>query len=334
MLSPYRWHLPVWQQLWQQPDRLPHALLLHGMGGIGKRQFASALAARLLCTALTAEGFACGACASCHWLEQGSHPDFYWLAPESGEEAEAESSKPQKRKSVWITVDQVRELVQRTSLSKHQGGWRVVVVDTAEQLNLNAANALLKTLEEPSQHTLFLLLSSRLNRVMPTIRSRCLKLALPSPDFTVAREWLDEQGVSQAQDCLYEAGGAPLAALALAEPEYRENADRVLQALTKGVAMDPLALAEKCQDMAMSDFVDILQKWLYDLQQMQAAGSARFYPQYGELLQGLGKSVNLSRLLDMQELARRCRKTANHPLNNRLVQEELLINYQSLFRLG
>lgn len=328
----YVWHDTVWQQLWQQPERLPHALLLHGPEGTGKRQFARAVAARVLCQSPATDGYACGHCASCHWLEQDSHPDFFLLSPDSGEEAEAEGDKPQKRKSAWITVEQVRGLVDLTALSKHQGGWRVVIVEPAEQLNLNAANALLKTLEEPSERTLFLLVSSRLNRVMPTIRSRCLKLALPAPDLPQAESWLREQGVAQSAALLHEAGGAPLLALDLAEPAYREQADWLLQSLVQGPQMDALLVAEKLQDMPIATCVDIVQKWLFDLLQTRLVKAGRFYPGYANNLQALVKSVNLNKLTALMETAQRIRRSAYHPLNARLVQEELLLGYQALFQ--
>lgn len=328
----YVWHDPVWQQLWQQSERLPHALLLHGPAGTGKRHFALAVAARILCQNPAADGYACGQCASCHWLEQETHPDFFILSPDSGDDEAADSDKPQKRKSAWITVEQVRDLVELTALSKHQGGWRVVIVEPAEQLNLNAANALLKTLEEPSERTLFLLVSSRLNRVMPTIRSRCLKLALPAPVPAQAEAWLSEQGLSHAAALLHEAGGAPLLALELAEPGYREQADWLLQALGKGPAMDALQVAEKLQDMPIVTCVDIVQKWLFDLLRMSLVKAGHFYPDYANNLQALVKSVNLSRLTALLDTAQRIRRAAYHPLNARLVQEELLLGYQALFQ--
>ena len=206
---------------------MPHAILLHGPHGTGKTRFAERFAQALLCEAPTANGDACDRCASCHWFVQYSHPDYRRLRPEvldestaaeGDETGEADESrkgaKTTKVPSKEIKIDQIRALADFMNISTHRQGMRVVILYPAEALNAAASNALLKTLEEPPPHTIFLLVSNRPDRLLPTILSRCRKFALAMPPSRLALAWLAEQGIQDAEAWLAEQGGAPLAALA------------------------------------------------------------------------------------------------------------------------
>ena len=165
MAEVYPWQENLWQQLAGRAQHA-HAYLLHGPAGIGKRALAERLMARLLC--LSPSGLdACGNCKSCHLLAAGTHPDNFVLEPE-------EADKP-------IKVDQVRELVEFVVQTAQLGGRKVVLLEPAEAMNLNAANALLKSLEEPSGNTVLLLISHQPSRLLPTIKSRCVQQACPLP---------------------------------------------------------------------------------------------------------------------------------------------------------
>src|SRR5688572_22336339 len=195
-------------------ERMPHALLIHGPAGIGKVQFARALAAAMLCETPGAKE-ACGHCASCHWLSQGNHPDFREILPEAAVEeeegeAEAEVGKAEKAKSLVIKIDQIRAVADFISLSTHRDGHRVLVLHPAEALQPASANALLKTLEEPPPRTLIAMVSDRPARLLPTLRSRCRKIALGPPPRAAALAWLRGQAVEQPEAALDAAGGAPL----------------------------------------------------------------------------------------------------------------------------
>jgi DNA polymerase-3 subunit delta' len=208
VLHPLPWHAGIWATLCERAlaGRLPHGLLLAGQEGIGKRHFASAFATWLLCERKPdGQQGACGECRSCaQWLA-GSHPDTVLMTPETG-----------KRE---IRIEQVRGLLERLSLTRHYGGHRVVRVQPAESLNINAANALLKTLEEPPEGTVFLL-SSALPRSLPaTVRSRVqhVRMAPPSPAQAIA--WLEAQGVDQAEQRLAASAGNVMRAWAQRDEE-------------------------------------------------------------------------------------------------------------------
>ena len=149
-------------------DRLPHSLMLVGQKGLGKFELARSFAASLLCESPQTDGLACGKCLACNWFAQGNHPDFRLLQPEAlSDDIEIEDGK--KRPSLQITIDQIRALDEFFNVGTHRGGLRIVLVNPTEAMNRSTANSLLKTLEEPSPGTLFLMVSSEPMRLLATI---------------------------------------------------------------------------------------------------------------------------------------------------------------------
>lgn len=240
---PFVWQHEIWQRLTSLADsaRLPHALLLSGHNGIGKQRLALAFAARLLCQVPTAQG-ACGACKSCQLLSYGTHPDFVWLQPET----DAKTEKTAK----FIKVDQIRELVGFAEKSAQLGGYRVVLIEPAHLLNVQAANALLKTLEEPGRDTLIMLLSAQPLSLSATIRSRCQQITLATPLVADALAWLAPQvrDEDMARLLLSLSDGAPLAALELRDALWFGERERLLK--------DLLALRERRQSA-----LSVAQRW-------------------------------------------------------------------------
>lgn len=240
---PYPFHAYAWQSaLWQslgellQQQRLPHALLLSGADGLGKERFARAFAARLLCQ-VPRDGVACGQCKSCNLLVAGTHPDLMWLTTLTDEK----TGKTAKA----IRVDQIRELVSFAEKSAQMGGWRVVVLSPAHLLNVQAANALLKTLEEPGRDTVLMLLTSQPLSLAPTLRSRCQQRPLPIPTEAEALAWLTPQvgDEGKARLLLALSRGAPLAALALREAEWFSQREALLRDLMQLAQQRQTALA-------------------------------------------------------------------------------------------
>ncbi len=173
------WQAAVWEQLGQQfgDEQLPHALLLNGVEHCGKTQLAMALARLLLCKKPVA-GHNCGSCHACELSRSGSHGDFQWLAPEGT--------------SRVIKVDQVRALVEFVTRTASLGTRKVAVINPAESMHRSSANALLKSLEEPSPDTYIILVCHQAQGLPATIRSRCqpAKLLMPSQDDGLP--WLDQ----------------------------------------------------------------------------------------------------------------------------------------------
>lgn len=334
----FPWQRELWQRFLQLRERMPHAILLHGRQGIGKQVFAQALADALLCETPNADGFACGQCVSCGWQGQGSHPDFRLIEPEDrGEDEigdnlnEAASTAKTKKKSRHILIDQVRALGDLVSLTTHRHGLRVVLLHPAEMLNLSAANALLKMLEEPPPATLFILVTHQLPRLLPTIRSRCHKIAMTMPTYSEAESWLAGQGIGDPVFCLAQSGGAPLTALEADNPELREGIDAFATQLSRCGRIDPTASAAHWSKDDYALALSALQKWSYDLASSRLADQVRYYPAQAASLQAMAKSVDLASLLDFQRKLTEARAQANHPLNTELQLEALLVRYSQMF---
>jgi DNA polymerase-3 subunit delta' len=202
------WLGEYWRQLSTRLERneLPHALLICGDAGLGKRALANALASAALCESRLPDGLACGKCRLCQLMAAGSHPDHMVVGFELRDDGKPRSE---------ITVEQIRRLSQRLSLSTQFGGLQVVIIDPADKMNTSAANALLKTLEEPSASTVILLISDAPARLPATIRSRCQRIELKVPDLAEARLWLVEQGIAEkvAEEALKSTLGNPGEAL-------------------------------------------------------------------------------------------------------------------------
>ncbi len=222
-----------------QRRQLPHAMLIAGAAGLGKRALAKRLVEAALCEQRGDNGMPCGRCRSCLLLAAGTHPDRVHVTLELRDDGKLRSE---------ITVEQIRQLSQRLSLSSQFGGLQLVVIEPADVMNTNAANALLKTLEEPSASTIIILVSDRPARLPATIRSRCQRIAVAVPGNHEARAWLVANGIADAQASAALAAtlgnpGRALAAISDQTLPLRAECVRDLGALRRGRA-SALAVAE------------------------------------------------------------------------------------------
>jgi DNA polymerase-3 subunit delta' len=331
MKTLYPWQAAAWSQLMREMDRLPHAMLITGEQGIGKRRFAEYLAQFLLCEDEAKTTAPCGMCDGCRWYMAGNHPDYRVLSPEDKESDASEEGKP-KRKSQVIGVDDIRDLADFVNLTAHRKGIRVTVVYPAETLNVAAANAFLKTLEEPPSGAMFILVSNHWRRLLPTIRSRCRVFPMATPEHVTAAAWLAQQQVVNPVLHLAHTGGAPLAALEDATAEWLPNRKAFLAHIANPAVLDVLAVASELEKakLEMSLVVGWLQKWVHDLINIKMTGKLRYYPDWESDLQRLAaQSPVFFHYIDRLNEAMRL---AHHPLNQRLVFESLLFAYLDALR--
>lgn len=328
----YPWQTELWQRLNGLRSRLPHALLLKGAAGIGKLDLAMDYAQAILCESPLENGMACHQCPSCHWFAQESHPDFRLVQPEVLNESEDAEKESGKKASSEISVAQIRALANFATLSSHAGGYRVILIHPAEAMNANSANALLKTLEEPTDKLLFLLISHKPQQLLPTILSRCLSIAVPMPEVEQSSSWLKQQGIADPANLLAQTGFAPLLALQWAEEDEDVETRKVLLDAVKSGKFDALALAEKLQKSAPVQVVHCLQQWCYDLLSIKQAGKVRYFPQYLNSIENIARSLPLPALLKFLKDLQLARREATHPLNARLQFESLLLGYQQAFK--
>ncbi len=341
------WLTPALAALLSTGQRLPHALLLHGQAGLGKRLLGQALARGLLCEssdpALRAVG-GCGRCDACGWFGQRSHPDFRTVTSEAlaaaeglkstddadpdTDDAPTGATRAKRAPSKEIKVDQIRALHAFLSVATHRSRSRVVLLDPLDAVNDIAANALLKMLEEPPPATVFILIGEKLGRVPATIVSRCRKVFVATPPAPLAVEWLTARGASDAKDLLALAGGAPLAALALADDAESMRCHRALVAfLAEPSTEAALVTAEGFGKGAPAPIVRWMQQWVADCISTHLAGSIRYHPTQSHAIERLARAARIDDLMDLMQRLNAVRWSIDHPLNTRLLLESLLCAY-------
>ena len=312
-----------WQQLLAKVDRLPHALLLHGAPGVGKLRLAERFAQFLLCEKRGQGTDPCGACEGCRWFLGGNHPDVRTLEPEAiarlaapaeeeGEEDARKSAKP----SLQIKIEQTRALAAFVNLVSHRGGRRIAIVHPAEDMNAATANSLLKSLEEPPPSVVFLLVSHRPARLLPTIRSRCVPVPVPLPDARAATAWLERQGVREAARWLAFAGGSPYQALEYASGERGAAIARVVRRIAAG---DLTAAADVKDRDELEPLSEILQKIALDRAFAALTGRAKYSPATAKIAAGDARVwLAYARAMGRNRLLTR------HPLNPKLFAADMV----------
>ncbi|AGA91110.1 DNA polymerase III, delta'' subunit [Thioflavicoccus mobilis 8321] len=326
---PPPWLQPVWAVLTQArvAGRLPHALLISGPTGIGKRRLATAFVDALLCSAPGSDqgvnGGACGRCADCHLLAVGNHPDRLAAGPDP----EAKSNE--------IRVDAIRELIDREGLTPHRGRRKVVVIDPAHQLNRAAANSLLKTLEEPAPTTLLVLIAEEPNRLPATIRSRCQRLALSPPSESAALEWLAGRvGDRDPRRLLHLAHGAPLRALDYLADGRLERHETLFEGFHGVLAgrRDPVTEARGWIELDPALSCEWLAGWVSDLLRLTAdpACDCLIDLERHAVLKGLAQGLEPAPAHRYLQRVFEARGQVDSTINKQLLFESLLIGLAGL----
>lgn len=322
-LAPLPWQNHNWQRLAGQlaDQKLPHALLLAGSKGVGKAHFAETFSRLALCLSPINQ-VPCGSCKTCLLLHAGSHPDFISIRPEE--------------KSKVIKVDQVRRLTEFVAKTPQQGRRKVAIIEPAESLNINAANALLKCLEEPAGDTVLLLISHIPSLLMATIRSRCQKVDFAIPGRSDSLAWLGPLAVGHNAEYLLDcAGGAPLMARDLMGDERLEQRSLFAQSLNTVAEHQVSALeaAAKLQSGEPLPLVEALIGWLQLAVKAPFGGDIPTDTQEAALL-GRLRNVKPSlvfRLLDKLLVVKRQLLSGSNP-NKQLLIEELMMDWYALLR--
>lgn len=258
-------------------NSLPHALLLNGYGGLGKADFALAFAASILCEGNEnqndneryADFFACGTCVSCKLLNANTHPDLFLIHPEN-------HGKP-------IKIEQIRGLISELGMTAQRGGYRIAIINPADAMNISSANALLKTLEEPADNIVIILISSRLHLLPQTILSRCQKLTFNAPNVDLAKKWLTGKNPLFMQDdtanfLLKITNNAPLQALVLAETSVAKEREQLLASLAQfcDKKINAVQFAEKHLDSNIKELLDNFASLIMDIIKLKSKAGAEF----------------------------------------------------------
>lgn len=321
----YPWLEPVWQQIAQHWQQQPQAWLLYGHPGIGKREFAEYLAQALLCESPLANHQPCGTCTSCHLFSQHSHPDFLMVAPE---EADSDGGE---RKLAQIKVETIRNVLDFAHLSAHRGGKRVALIYPAESMNTQAANALLKILEEPPAGMVFILVSHQKDRLLPTIKSRCRQVVLTMPTPAEALAFAQQLHGEKTADLLAFHGGAPLFS---DNDSHTQLRNELIPLLVKPrlIAMLDYAAAFDKQKLALATFLDWLAKWLLDMSLAQQHMCAMYYPAWQNALNEITAQIDPLSLFALIDRVNALAPYGKHTLNVKMQLEDLLIDYLNVWQ--
>jgi DNA polymerase-3 subunit delta' len=325
---PFQAQVEVVSRLLGAPERLAHALLLHGPRGIGKAAVAAAIAKGLLCEAPESDRplhLSCGRCGSCHWYDAGNHPDLRTVGL---------LTNPQGKQAWDVSIDQVRDLEDFIGMTAFRDGARIVAVDPAETLSVPAANALLKMLEEPGARTYFLLVTHRPDSLPATVRSRCRSVPVPRPSGPEQQAWLAaETGVAPAEAArlLAFSGDAPLHARHLADPASLTAYRRLLEAIASLPDTGSVAVADVVSAAEVSHWYALLQRWVSDLARVSAGMEPRFFPESATRMRQLRSRCSLEAVAGAAARLQRQAVLIRHPLNPRLFAEESLGLYLDAF---
>ena len=298
----------------QAAGRLPHSLLVLSTPGLGAEPLASWITALALCE--SPEARPCGACASCRLLRADSHPDSHVVRLEDDAQQ--------------IKVDQVRGLIESLALKSYRGGYKVGVIEGAESLNANGANAFLKTLEEPTANTVLIMIARPSHRLPATIASRCLRMTLQPPPTETAAAWLESQGRAGPHTwhaALQLAGGAPLLALELdaaAVAALDKDMHESLRQLAEG-AVDVTLLADRWMKSNPGLRITWLENWI--TQRVHAALGTAVSHQSAEpvRLPAALLKAKIRALFELLDAARELRRLASTGMNQQLALEALLV---------
>ncbi|GLQ97488.1 DNA polymerase III subunit delta' [Dyella mobilis] len=302
------WHAEHWARLQarRQREALAHALLLCGPRGLGKREFLRRFVRGLLCQR-SSEGEACGACRSCALFDAGTHPDYVSLSFGLRKDGVQRSE---------IVVDQIRELSARLATASQFGGWQIASIDPADAMNAAAANALLKTLEEPASQTMLILVADEPWRMPATIRSRCQRIDFQLPAAEAALDWLQQAGVRDAEAILVAAGGNPGLARAWSEEgalAWRQEVRKDLAALAAGRG-DAMEIGKRWLDGATEQRLWFAVQAVAD--EMRARATLQASP--------LASALDIEGLGTWCDAANRAREALRGPLRGDLLLLELL----------
>jgi DNA polymerase-3 subunit delta' len=313
------WLAPLRERLaaMRGQGRLPHALLLLGQAGAGQFELAIWLAALVLCDR---DGDrACGECAGCRLFLAGTHPDFYRVGLE--EEAAV------------IKVEQIRDLSESFSLKSYRGRSKLAIIDPADAMNINSFNALLKTLEEPSDNTYLILTASRSDRLPRTIVSRSARLRLPLPAPSEALAWLNRRRKHAGWERLLAlANGAPFLALQYDEAGL-EEIDAAMQKTLDSAAMgqlDVIATAASWSRNEPMARLFWLESWLTGQLREAALPSDVVNNNRLPWLRVSGREPMIRASYRLLDALREARLQASGALNTQLLFEGLLISLMAL----
>jgi DNA polymerase-3 subunit delta' len=319
----YPWQHEQWNSFVRMmgSDTLPHAILLSGPEGVGKHHFAKSLTNAILCLQPDETGIACGQCKHCLLMEASTYPDFVHAVPDEDKNS--------------ISIDVIRELISKLHLTRHFEAKKIALIEYADCMNTSAANALLKTLEEPPEETVIILVTSAPLKLPATIRSRCQFVPFYSPTQVQALDWLNS--ISNDVDwepLLRVAQGAPLQAMQYHQTELLDQRISVVQGFLEvfEANSNPIEIAARIEAIPFLLCFQWIQAVIVDLLRIKGADNPITLenPDFYRPLLALAPRMQVPLLLEFWELVLERKRIFDNSLNRRLFAESLLIRSHKL----
>lgn len=317
----YPWQKTTWDTLTTRFPNIGHGLLFYGKQGCGKHAFAKHFLAWVLCLNKQPHG-ACGECSSCQWLKSDTHPNYVHIT----------TDEENKKQNAKIKIEKIRDLlpfVQQTG-----EGWRVILIEPAEALNLASSNALLKTLEEPGERVVLILLADHYLKLPATIRSRLQHFALDRISYEQAASYLNEHlselAAVQPDLLLGLSNDMPLQAIEIAKSDWFSKRQTFLNDWLKVVAQKnmPLFFSAKWQkELSFSDFIVLFEYLLGDLicvklNQPQKNTDLDF--------EQLSPYYDLESLFNIYGELQQAKKLVEQNVQNQLITDQLFIKLMNI----
>lgn len=355
-LAVYPWQEELARELVSFKDNLPNGLLVYGPRGIGTIDLVIAYAKSLFCEHPHKDGTPCGECKGCKMANAFTHPDLRYVVSEAesiprGIPFEPPSNATKDRKIYReILIHQPRELTDFLNLAPHvDKGRRIIVVYPADAIRADAAATFLKSLEEPPERTTFLLVADDIDRVLPTIRSRCRLLRAKAPTHDESLNWLKSVGVDDAEEALARAAERPC--LVTDERSIRNNTDidakvrdqlltlttmapairmALLKTLAQGafIELTNIAVKEGRSALPVSAVLPVLERWSYDLLAVKQGLEPHYFQAYSPQMKRLVSSVDAEKLFKYSDSLKAMRRVVTHPLNAQLIVEQAILRYR------
>jgi DNA polymerase III subunit delta' len=317
------WQEKNWSLLcsYIKQKRIPNGLLITGAKGLGKHRLAEQFATSLLCSNTQDNGFNCGQCNACLLIKAQTHPDFFLI-------------KPDEEKTT-ISINQIRQLVTIAYLKPQFEAYRVALINPADAMTPSAANAFLKCLEEPTERTIFVLITDKPSKLPATIISRCQKLTLTLPENKLILDWLKEQGIYNNQETLLKLVQGSILTT-------RQISDQVLlkqrtECFDDWMAIarhgnHPAIISEKWQKIPGTELINWLISWVADLIKCIFGCNLEHLcnQDLAKPLHGLVQQMSLKNLYKLYDLLIDSRQRLGTQINYQIMLEEILVQWQKL----
>jgi len=318
-VSLYPWQKKAWAELKHANAKLHHAYLFIGPLGSGLEKFANTFATSLICRKLTDTKQACGKCQDCQWILT-EHPNLKVV----NNEAEEGASKN-------ISIESIRNLKHFFELSSHTiGGNKIILINNTESLTLNAANALLKILEEPPENSYLILTTDNISSLLPTIVSRCLIVPSPRPSSEEAESFLKAEGFESLSSQLALFNNLPLDVIT-----HQSDSDlftTIINEFEKGKDFELMAIEPKWLRDEFSKTISLLQKWIYDIFLFKMTTKFHFFESKKEKIKKLSDAADITKLLNLLKSVNKIKLISNKPINKDIAFDNLMVKYRNVFK--